>query len=65
MKQKSSSVRYCDFCKTYHNVDYFKTRRLNTAYVEDEKNFIYSCENEYTIAYNHYEEMWQDYYGGR
>jgi len=36
-------------------------RRLNTAYVDEESNWFYSCRDCYGDAVEHYEQMWKEY----
>lgn len=54
---------YCHCCKRYFK--YPIRRELNTAYEEDEMNWIYTCKECYKEAITHYEEMWLDYYMSR
>lgn len=60
-KMKPYHISYCDCaCKGYSlNVE---RRRLNTAYVDDELNYITCCIFCYITAYKQYEELWKDYY---
>jgi hypothetical protein len=37
-------------------------RRLNTAYVEDKRNWLSSCERCYEEAVEHYQNLWDDYW---
>ena len=37
-------------------------RRLNTSYVDDEKNWLISCKECFDRMFYQYEEMWADYY---
>jgi len=39
-----------------------RRRRLNTAYVDEERNYMYSCRECYEEAYEYYAERWADYY---
>ncbi len=39
-----------------------KRRRLNTAYPNDESNFLESCGPCHQDAVEHYAELWDEYY---
>ena len=56
---------YCEHCQIFHNKKEFKNRRLNTAYVDDSCNWLYSCEQVYNDAIEYYKELWEDYYRSR
>jgi len=42
-----------------------ESRRMNTAYVNDESNFTLSCEPCYDKTISYYAEMWDEYWSGR
>ena len=37
-------------------------RRQNTAYVEDERNWVFMCDECAKINDEHWQELWDDYY---
>lgn len=51
----------CPCCKQIDRS--VRVRRLNTEYVEDSNNYLYSCLACYDETFEHYADMWQDYYG--
>lgn len=55
------NISYCGrMCGGYDlNVE---RRRLNTAYVNEESNYMTSCIFCYLEAYKYYEDLWADYY---
>ena len=40
-------------------------QRLNTMYENEESNWMYACDECYQEIYDHYEELWADYYSSR
>lgn len=52
----------CPCCKTHK--DDVATRRLNTAYAADESNWLESCGTCFEEAVEHYQDLWDTYYGG-
>jgi len=54
----------CDGCGSNCKNFGATRRRMNTAYTNEESNFAFVCEDCYKEIYDHYEEMWKDYYGG-
>ena len=42
-----------------------KRRRRNTAYNEDENNFVFQCGSCFEIEEAHWADMWSDYNSGR
>lgn len=40
-----------------------KRRHQNTAYADDERNYIFTCSNCLDIINEYWNERWQDYYG--
>jgi len=43
----------------------WRRRRLCTAYVDDERNYIYSNYSQYKELEGHYQDLWDEYYAGR
>lgn len=41
-----------------------KRRRQNTHYVDDELNYVISCDSCFEEIENDWENMWADYYSG-
>lgn len=52
----------CPCCEKFTTT--VSTRRLNTQYLENERNYIYCCEECFEFYWGLYEEQWQDYYQG-
>ena len=50
------------YCKCGCFFVYPRRRRLNTAYVNDEQNYIISCLSCYRETIEYYKERWHDYY---
>jgi hypothetical protein len=61
-KLVKSILGHCNCCGRYFM--YPERRRLNTAYVNEESNWLTSCQECYDEACDHYAELWNDYYGG-
>lgn len=59
VKKSKKDLESCAICS---RKGYIKKRRLNTRYVDDERNFLTSCLKCYDQAYDDYAEMWNDYY---
>ena len=53
-------MNICPYCDIPNND--IEKRRLNTLYVEEERNFMTSCRKCYDRAYAEYQELWDDYY---
>lgn len=53
-------VTRCPCCEQYRRT--VENRRLNTAYVDDTRNYLISCKKCYDQAYSDYAQMWEDYY---
>lgn len=51
---------YCGYCRKYFK--YPKRRELNTAYVNEEDNWMCSCKGCYDEAVDYYKELWENYY---
>ena len=49
----------CPCCHAFSRVD---RRRLNTAYVDDERNYLESCRDCFEAEVEHYADLWADYY---
>lgn len=41
-----------------------KRRRQNTAYCDDNRNWVIACDNCMETIQERWTEMWRDYYGG-
>ncbi len=41
-----------------------KRRRQNTAYSDDERNWVTACDDCMVIIQERWDDMWDDYYGG-
>ena len=54
---------YCPQCGRWFRYTR-KKRRRNTAYCEDELNWLYSCRECYEYDCDYFEELWKDYYSG-
>lgn len=52
------------YCKCGRFFVYPKRRRLNTAYVDEELNYMTSCLDCYREIVEYYKERWADYYHG-
>ena len=51
---------YCEYCHKYFK--YPKRRELNTAYVNEEDNWMCSCKGCYDEVVDYYKELWENYY---
>lgn len=51
---------YCEYCRKYFK--YPKRRELNTAYVNEEDNWMCSCKGCYDEVVDYYKELWENYY---
>lgn len=51
--------RKCPGCNRRRLV---KRRRLNTAFVDDKKNFLLSCWECFQNEWDYYADQWSDYY---
>jgi len=54
---------FCNYCNLWFV--YPKTRRTNTAYVEENSNYVYCCRLCYIEICDYYEERWEEYYNSR
>lgn len=54
---------YCWGCDRWFTD--LKRRRLNTAYYDEESNYMCSCGDCYQEAHDQYEDMWAEYNSGR
>lgn len=52
--------KQCPCCKKF-NMDVM-VRRVNTEYVDDSRNWMFSCSACYKETYDYYADMWSDYY---
>jgi len=57
-------IGWCGYCHRFHFPWSIKKRKLNTAYVDEEQNWIVSCKTVYEEAIEYYKERWDDYYSG-
>lgn len=53
---------WCEYCQEEHDENELQRRRLNTAYVDEELNWMTSCEAAYEESVSYYKELWTDYY---
>jgi len=52
--------RHCEHCGRFsRNV---RRRRLNTAYVDEESNWLFGCLECYDRATEYFEQLWDEYY---
>lgn len=58
-----AEVGTCPACKTEGIA--LMTRRLNTAYSDEKKNWLKSCEDCYVEAVEYYTDLWNEYYIGQ
>ena len=58
------NVDLCPFCLILKDTDRIENRRLNTQYIEEERNWFLSCYECYVETCNYYQEMWDEYYAG-
>jgi len=60
-------LRRCPCCYRWfqHAGREIRNRPLNTCYVLEELNWIYSCRECYEDAVAYYNELWCDYYHSR
>lgn len=63
MKLYKKLFGYCVGCGKYFK--YPIKRRLNTAFIEEELNWICSCKDCYEEEVAYYKEMWLEYYMSR
>ena len=54
------TIRKCQHCGEWHEC--VKDRRMNTAYVDDHLNFMYSCSWCYRKAVEYWQERWHEYW---
>lgn len=56
-------IKKCPECGEFFWPWDVESRRLNTAFVKDELNFVNTCPECYYKFYDYYTEMWGQYYG--
>ena len=61
--QPEERPTHCPCCKRENNGD-VANRRLNTAYVKDELNWLLSCFECHQEAVEQYKELWDTYHHG-
>ncbi len=59
----SDGLKECPCCHNISSV--VESRRLNTSYVDDQLNFLESCDWCFEVACEYYDELWRDYYRSR
>ncbi len=55
--------KLCPCCERYSAT--VESRRRNTSYDDDRLNNLYSCQECYDKDYEHYADLWKDYYSSR
>ena len=50
---------YCGNCNKY--LKYPKRRRMNTAYIDEESNYICECSDCFKLTQEYWQERWDDY----
>ena len=58
-----SLLGYCEMCQRFFV--YPKRRRMNTAYQDEESNYVYVCENCFKSNEQYWEERSQEYWSER
>jgi len=51
-------------CRICGKIGIHPTRRMNTAYVNDEQNYVTCCDACYLELLELYQEMWDTYHAG-
>ena len=59
----SDTVEICPMCELL--MPDVERRRQNTAYVDDEMNYVRVCLECFLEIQEHWKDAWEDYYGGR
>jgi hypothetical protein len=54
-----------DYCPHHGWFNQMMKFRMNTSYLNDERNWGFGCKNCQKESYDHYEELWKDYWGSR
>lgn len=55
-------LKTCPCCGTVS--DTVERRRMNTAYADEESNYLTSCLACFEMSEDYWRERWADYYGG-
>jgi hypothetical protein len=63
MLETGGFIKQCSYCGEYVWPWDVENRKLNTAFVKHELNFMESCPDCYDRYYDYYTEMWGQYYG--
>ena len=56
----TTPIEWCKYCNKFC---YVKRRRQNTAYADEESNWITCCKHQYEEIQEYLAERWADYYG--
>ena len=56
-------LKRCSYCNRLTNT--VDNRRINTAYEDEESNWMASCKECYEDAQQHYADAWSTYYSSR
>jgi hypothetical protein len=59
MQKEDGKFGECPFCK---KIGFIVKRRLNTAYYEEESNWVNSCYDCFLEDIEYYKEQWDEYY---
>ena len=54
---------YCGYCEKFHLL--MRHRRQNTQYVDEEKNWVTCCRQQFEEIQSYWKERWDDYYSTR
>ena len=66
IKKLMNAIGWCDYCNKIHPFRIgIKKRKLNTAYVDDEQNWMISCLPAFLETVGYYKEKWEEYYASR
>jgi len=52
----------CPVCKKLRADKSVERRRMNTAYINDESNYLTSCRSCFLRSEEYWKEQWDDYY---
>ena len=55
----------CKGCGEDYSENEIQRRRLNTAYVNEESNWLTSCLDCFKETWDYYQELWDDFYSSR
>lgn len=62
-RKKRGSMKTCPCCE--RDMPDVERRHRNTAYVEEELNWLESCNECFQADWEHFADMWREYYGSR